>query len=217
MSFCHVVIHSTQLILYALLPLFQFSPRSLIINCAFVNSLTFNWLLCTDSKQRPFYTSPHFENFVIKIIVHLLYAILSFILRLWIIFDHNILHSRSQPSLSLFSHLFLINHIHSKYREKLKSATDEKSKKETLLNIYSRFRPTFRHFFIEKFADSSMWMNARLAYTHSVAVTSIVGYILGKVIRRKEGREESHCSITPLLGNGIPAYGSIFCCATLIN
>jgi serine-protein kinase ATM len=77
--------------------------------------------------------------------------------------------------------------MYSKCREKLKSATDEKSKKETLLNIYNRFRPTFRHFFIEKFADSSMWMNARLAYTHSVAVTSIVGYILGKVKRRKEG------------------------------
>lgn len=65
-------------------------------------------------------------------------------------------------------------------REELKTATDEKSKREKLLKIYKRFQPTFRHFFIEKFADSSMWMNARLAYTHSVAVTSIVGYILGK-------------------------------------
>ena len=103
--------------------------------------------------------------------------------------DHNILHSHSQPSLFYFLSYFTINYISMKCREKLKSATDEKSKKETLLNIYSRFRPTFRHFFIEKFADSSMWMNARLAYTHSVAVTSIVGYILGKAKRRKEGRE----------------------------
>jgi hypothetical protein len=62
-----------------------------------------------------------------------------------------------------------------------------------------------------------MWMNARLAYTHSVAVTSIVGYILGKVIRRKEGREKEHYSITPLLGDGIPAYFITFYCATLIN
>ena len=63
----------------------------------------------------------------------------------------------------------------------MKTATDEKSKREKLLKIYQRFQPTFRHFFIEKFADSSIWMNARLAYTHSVAVTSIVGYILGKM------------------------------------
>ena len=36
-----------------------------------------------------------------------------------------------------------------------------------------------RHFFTEHFSDPSEWYERRLAYTRSVAASSIVGYILG--------------------------------------
>ena len=62
----------------------------------------------------------------------------------------------------------------------MRNATDDKTKKDRLLEIYRKFRPAFRFFFLENFTDPCAWTNARLAYTHSVAVTSIVGYILGE-------------------------------------
>jgi serine-protein kinase ATM len=43
----------------------------------------------------------------------------------------------------------------------------------------SRFRPVFRHFFFERFISPSVWYEKRLAYTRSVATSSMVGYILG--------------------------------------
>ena len=37
------------------------------------------------------------------------------------------------------------------------------------------FRPVFRHFFYEKFADPGDWYTKRLAYTRSLASSSIGG------------------------------------------
>ena len=45
--------------------------------------------------------------------------------------------------------------------------------------IVALFPPVFRFFFIEKYPDPARWAACRLAYTRSVAVNSIVGYILG--------------------------------------
>jgi ataxia telangiectasia mutated family protein len=42
-----------------------------------------------------------------------------------------------------------------------------------------RFKPVMRHFFTEKHKDPMGWFAMRLNYTRSVAVTSMVGYILG--------------------------------------
>jgi hypothetical protein len=39
--------------------------------------------------------------------------------------------------------------------------------------VMSRFHPVFRHFFLEKFPDPSLWFEKRLAYTRSVATASI--------------------------------------------
>jgi len=43
----------------------------------------------------------------------------------------------------------------------------------------SRFHPVLHHFFLERFREPALWLEKRLAYTRSVAVSSIVGYIIG--------------------------------------
>lgn len=40
--------------------------------------------------------------------------------------------------------------------------------------MYLFGRPVMRHFFLEKFPRASDWFEKRLAYTHSVAVCSMV-------------------------------------------
>ncbi|KAE8295481.1 Serine-protein kinase ATM [Larimichthys crocea] len=45
--------------------------------------------------------------------------------------------------------------------------------------VCKNFRPVFRYFCMERFLDPAVWMEKRLAYTHSVATSSIVGYIVG--------------------------------------
>lgn len=65
---------------------------------------------------------------------------------------------------------------HASCRSHLKSAPD---KLKAYKQIEARFTPVFHHFFLEKFPDPATWYSRRLAYVRSVAVTSIVGYILG--------------------------------------
>jgi len=45
--------------------------------------------------------------------------------------------------------------------------------------ICRHFLPVFRHFFLEMYRHPSEWFQRRLAYTRSVAVNSMVGYIIG--------------------------------------
>ncbi|RVE64573.1 hypothetical protein OJAV_G00127090 [Oryzias javanicus] len=52
-------------------------------------------------------------------------------------------------------------------------------KLEAYMNVCKNFRPVFRYFCIERFLDPALWMERRLAYTRSVATSSIVGYIVG--------------------------------------
>jgi len=42
-----------------------------------------------------------------------------------------------------------------------------------------KFKPVMRHYFTEKHREPMAWFSMRLNYTRSVAVTSIVGHILG--------------------------------------
>eukprot|EP00731_Ephydatia_muelleri_P031937 Em0023g444a len=53
------------------------------------------------------------------------------------------------------------------------------SKLQVFQEICQHFRPVFHHFFMEHFANPSEWFEKRLAYTRSVAASSIVGYIVG--------------------------------------
>ncbi|XP_039987125.1 serine-protein kinase ATM [Xiphias gladius] len=47
------------------------------------------------------------------------------------------------------------------------------------IEVCKNFRPVFRYFCMERFLDPAVWMEKRLAYTRSVATSSIVGYIVG--------------------------------------
>ncbi|CAN9511502.1 unnamed protein product [Ophioblennius macclurei] len=58
-----------------------------------------------------------------------------------------------------------------------KSGFDKKL--QVYLSICKSFRPVFRYFCMERFQDPAVWMEKRLAYTRSVATSSIVGYIVG--------------------------------------
>lgn len=52
-------------------------------------------------------------------------------------------------------------------------------KLEVFQQIVSQFRPALHYFFLEKFQSPGEWFERRLAYTKSVATTSMIGYVLG--------------------------------------
>ncbi|XP_017035887.1 serine/threonine-protein kinase ATM [Drosophila kikkawai] len=58
-----------------------------------------------------------------------------------------------------------------------------KSPKEKRYEIYKlicgHMKPVFHYFLLEKFPIPGVWFERRLAYTNSVATTSMVGYVLG--------------------------------------
>ncbi|XP_030303671.1 serine-protein kinase ATM isoform X2 [Calypte anna] len=89
---------------------------------------------------------------------------------------------------------FLVNveeGAHKRYRPKDYSSYQcqkimmeaQKKHSEEKYNIFMKvcenFQPVFRYFCMEKFLDPALWFEKRLAYTRSVATSSIVGYILG--------------------------------------
>jgi ataxia telangiectasia mutated family protein len=47
------------------------------------------------------------------------------------------------------------------------------------VELMKKFKPVMRHYFTEKHREPMAWFSMRLNYTRSVAVTSIVGHILG--------------------------------------
>jgi ataxia telangiectasia mutated family protein len=55
-------------------------------------------------------------------------------------------------------------------REQLRKAYDE---------VCSKFKPVMHHFFLENFPSPRAWWESRLTYTRSVAVNSMVGYVVG--------------------------------------
>ena len=46
-------------------------------------------------------------------------------------------------------------------------------------HVCANFQPVLHHFFLETFPTAALWYERRLAYTRSVAVSSMVGYIIG--------------------------------------
>jgi serine-protein kinase ATM len=55
-----------------------------------------------------------------------------------------------------------------------------KDMRENLEEIFKRFSPSYRFFFIESFGHNmESWHQAKMNFTRSVAVSSIVGHILG--------------------------------------
>ncbi|KAJ0962868.1 hypothetical protein J5N97_027990 [Dioscorea zingiberensis] len=56
---------------------------------------------------------------------------------------------------------------------------NEKDKRNAFLKVCDNFRPVMHYFFLEKFLQPADWFEGRLAYTRSVAASSMVGYIVG--------------------------------------
>lgn len=57
--------------------------------------------------------------------------------------------------------------------------TTETNKRKAFQEVCDNFRPVMHHFFLERFSDPADWFDKRLAYTRSVAASSMVGYIVG--------------------------------------
>ncbi|XP_077289269.1 serine/threonine-protein kinase tefu [Arctopsyche grandis] len=57
-------------------------------------------------------------------------------------------------------------------------ATNE-DKLKAFKNILAKFKPVFHHFFTINFLTPALWYERRVAYMHSVATSSMTGYILG--------------------------------------
>uniref|UniRef100_A0A2P2L2S5 Serine/threonine-protein kinase ATM n=1 Tax=Rhizophora mucronata TaxID=61149 RepID=A0A2P2L2S5_RHIMU len=57
--------------------------------------------------------------------------------------------------------------------------SNEKDKRGAFQEVCENFRPVMHHFFLERFLQPANWFEKRLAYTRSVATSSMVGYIVG--------------------------------------
>ncbi|KAM7277000.1 hypothetical protein ACFE04_018866 [Oxalis oulophora] len=64
----------------------------------------------------------------------------------------------------------------SKCREHMFNAKD---KRKAFQEVTDNFRPLMHKFFLERFKQPADWFEKRLAYTRSVAASSMVGYIVG--------------------------------------
>ncbi|KAK4479334.1 hypothetical protein RD792_014846 [Penstemon davidsonii] len=64
----------------------------------------------------------------------------------------------------------------SKCRQHMFSETD---KRKAFQEVCRNFRPVMHYFFLERFSHPADWFDKRLAYTRSVAASSMVGYIVG--------------------------------------
>lgn len=63
-----------------------------------------------------------------------------------------------------------------KCREHMENGKD---KRKIFQEVCENFRPVMHHFFLERFLQPADWFEKRLAYTRSVAASSMVGYIVG--------------------------------------
>lgn len=57
--------------------------------------------------------------------------------------------------------------------------TSKKPLRQRFDEVCEHFKPVLHHFFLERFREPATWFERRLAYTRSVAVSSIAGYIIG--------------------------------------
>lgn len=62
--------------------------------------------------------------------------------------------------------------------DKICARSDDKAK-DFLEQVQSRFPPVLRQWFVENFPDPTAWFNARIRYTRTSAVMSMVGHVLG--------------------------------------
>ena len=64
-------------------------------------------------------------------------------------------------------------------RDKLAACHTREDLRATFDKVCTKFKPVMHHFFLENFPTPQLWYEKRLAYTRSVAVNSMVGYVIG--------------------------------------
>lgn len=62
---------------------------------------------------------------------------------------------------------------------RLRKPTEQTKRVDLLRNLWNKIQPVFRFFFLEQWADPMEWFTHQLAYARSVAVMSMVGFVLG--------------------------------------
>ncbi|KAH9776172.1 serine/threonine-protein kinase ATM [Citrus sinensis] len=62
---------------------------------------------------------------------------------------------------------------------RIKCVDRVKDKRIAFQEVCENFRPVLHYFFLERFLQPAYWFEKRLAYTRSVAASSMVGYIVG--------------------------------------
>ncbi|RXK38992.1 hypothetical protein M231_03722 [Tremella mesenterica] len=76
-----------------------------------------------------------------------------------------------------------IDHSPDSMRKQLHTVQERDFNSPKMTEVYrkliSQFRPVMRHFFTERHKDPMAWFAMRLNYSRSVAVTSMVGHVLG--------------------------------------
>ena len=81
-------------------------------------------------------------------------------------------HTRYQPpSTDAWSYATCMAHM--------RECTDHAERITRFRQVCSRFVPVFHHYFLEHFASPSSWLHHRTSYIYSMAVASMVGYIVG--------------------------------------
>ena len=64
-------------------------------------------------------------------------------------------------------------------RDKLAACQTREELRATYDKVCAKFKPVMHHFFLENFPNPQQWWEKRLVYTRSVAVNSMVGYVVG--------------------------------------
>jgi ataxia telangiectasia mutated family protein len=59
------------------------------------------------------------------------------------------------------------------------NSDDDVAKLNSFNKVCRSFKPVFHHFFLEHFQDPHEWFEKRVNYTHSVASSSMIGFIVG--------------------------------------
>ncbi|OXU25092.1 hypothetical protein TSAR_000011 [Trichomalopsis sarcophagae] len=90
-----------------------------------------------------------------------------------------ILTGDGSPKAGLHQKYYPSDYTPNECRKRLCNAKTAQQKYSTFMDCCKNLHPAFHHFFTENYLSPETWFERRLAYTRSVATTSIIGYILG--------------------------------------
>ena len=87
------------------------------------------------------------------------------------------LHGRYDPQ--GWTHKECVDRFNAVQSTKAKRPNYKDDCRKVLDDVFAKTRPVFRHYFFDRSSTSSSWFQLRLAYTRSVAASSIAGFVVG--------------------------------------